>query len=272
MSFVYAVKDSIKISDVNYYKIDVFSDTKITFGKYGNIIWDKEKFKLIEKYGLIKCMIVSEKCCVSFAGNDIFRANELLTSIYKDRNVDPQSIIKKAYTIHCSCLDKNDIEFIVCFCDKYEQLHITCIKDGECYADVDSAYIGSSSSYKVMQHKRLLYNTKSINTIFDEVLNSTIDDSVGGFTIQASYSPFDKTFSYPQIYKTYYEKKQVVKPGQSVIVYGDASEGGYSLCYSKNQNELMIYVYQGQFSINYKMDLKSTNDKIKYFLLPNILL
>ena len=106
MSFVYAVKDSIKISDVNYYKIDVFSDTKITFGKYGNIIWDKEKFKLIEKYGLIKCMIVSEKCCVSFAGNDIFRANELLTSIYKDRNVDPQGIIKKAYAIHCSCLDK----------------------------------------------------------------------------------------------------------------------------------------------------------------------
>lgn len=73
MSFVYAEKIKNTIEDEQIQGIKIYSDTKVSIEGAVKTNWSEQQRKAIEKYGMCKSIIIDPKCCISFAGNNIYR-------------------------------------------------------------------------------------------------------------------------------------------------------------------------------------------------------
>lgn len=81
MSFVYAEKIKYTLEDKQIQGIKIYSDTKVSIEGAVKTNWSEQQRKAIEKYGMCKSIIIDPKCCISFAGNNIF----LLQKLFLDR-------------------------------------------------------------------------------------------------------------------------------------------------------------------------------------------
>ena len=131
--------------------MSVYSDTKVSFDNNPSN-WSEATQKVLKQYGLIKTLILNSTCCLSFAGNNHYYFNELLSTFETFGYFTEQQLCNQAYEIY-QRVPKDDIEFIICYVKSYEQ-HIVCIKDGK-MEECDKAWIGFYETYRTMQGYRM---------------------------------------------------------------------------------------------------------------------
>lgn len=264
MSFVYAKKIGKSIA--------IFADTKITFDQPDSItLFSRESQKKIIQFGMIKNIIISKNFCVSYAGNNIVYANELLQKI---NHVTLQEMLQLALDINLKG-KSNGAEFIICYANLDEQ-YIFQIKEGKC-TDVSVAWIGSYDAFAYFQGVRnhaFTSNVKSniphgveitfgTSTQTDEeseyqqlfdAFHKTVwdsgDGSVGGFVVPVLFDKKTNQFWYKGYIKSYAKMEQTTK-GLSLPMYQGAESGTYSVLFYESPRFIGIYIPQNFMGIIY---------------------
>ena len=278
MSFIYAEKGADKVDNQGLPYLFIYGDTKFTPvpGAPNIKNWGKRTFEIVSRYGLVKSMIGAPKCCVSFAGNDISYAHDLLTFVYTEKRCSYEKLLNKALAIHSS-VPENAIEFLICTVDNAENAHIHCIKNGKLDQDCPQAWIGSPFVHKALQAQRDFSVPKTEQSFslsqFQTAIEKASDDSVGGFITDIRYDYNNRTFAYSERLETHTGKDQIVKPGECIRLYDNAADGGYLVHYDESWSMFSLQIDQGDLSIVYTNESKyaepdSINDHTKYFMLP----
>lgn len=223
MSFVYAEKRNDTI--------DIHCDTKIGLDDYAGAIFSRRQKELVEKYGIIKTILICPEISISFSGNNIFLASKLFYQLCEKKEFTTQEVISMAYNIHLTG-KIDDIEFIVASSED-DMLSLCCIKEHEIHNDCSFAWIGSPMAHREFQEFRNKNNngnaSERTNMAFLETIQSCSDTSVGGFHIKAGYDPVDRIMNY-KCYKSFQDSKlQLVQPGDALRFCMDAKDGGFSL-------------------------------------------
>ena len=265
MSFIYAEKDSIS-EDGSKQRVNIFSDTKTTLTGAVLANWSERERKAIELYGFLKSVIIGPTCCISFAGNNTIYAQKLLKWIFEKRFVNDEEMIEKAMQLHLEA-NRDDIEFIICSSNTGKPV-ITCIKNGEIFKDVPSAWIGSQIAfYKLQELRKSSYTDISL---FTRAVYECGDDSVGGFVIQSTYN--GKEFFYPERLESSVYKSQIAQPGENIQLIDTAENGGYTVHFRESKCDVIMTFEQIDISViysaryRYKSDMES--DYKKHLMLP----
>lgn len=146
--------------------------------------------------------------------------NDLFNWMLESSPFEVSDLINEAYKIHLGAPNKDDIEFIVCEIESDSAGRIVCIKNGEMLDGQSSAWIGSPIAFGEMQRLRLetLKRNRSRPTnafsLFDDVVHSSVDDSVGGFTVKAGLC--DGAFHYGSYVRSYVHRIKTVRPGEAI--------------------------------------------------------
>lgn len=278
MSFIYAEKGETRYEDQLIPYLHIMGDTKFTplDGVPNAQNWGKKTFEIVSRYGIVKSMIIAPKCCVSFAGNNISYAHDLLTFIYSEKNYSNSKILKKALELHVSA-PENAIEFLFCTVDDTEIAHIYCIKNGKLDYDCPQAWIGSPEVHNALQAQRDFGISKAEQRFYPSQFQAAIeksgDNSVGGFITDIRYDFYNKTFVYSERLESHTGRDQIVQLGENIRLYDNAADGGYLVYYNENSSVFSLHIDQGDLSIVYVNGTKydephSINDHTKYFMIP----
>ncbi len=273
MSFVYAFKYEAEFDhDICKYT-DIYSDTKISLEGTSKYNWGEKTIKAIEKYGMVKSIIIAPKCCISFAGNNIAHAHKLLSILY-NQQFTKEYLLDLALGIHCAAPD-DDIEFIICLADEDNETELICIKDKKIQRDCSIAWIGSREAFRRVQEFRFKDpgNPKNCFGAFNYAINHCKDDSVGGFSINVQFDSISKRFIYPFRLETYVEREQKLVSGSQVKITGSAEEGACTIYYHSSNEDVALEIEQANLTLlytqKYRLDDRDIlNPGTKYFLLP----
>ena len=274
MSFVYAVKGSIDYNGDIQEFTHIYSDTKVSLVGVCKDNWGDRTREIIEKFGLIKSIIVSPKCCVSFAGNNIAYASKLLHQLSEMKQFSEKELIDLAWEIHINAL-KDEIEFIICLADEKDRTEIICIKNNSIQRNCQSAWIGSSDAFEYLQKYRMQNDTyqEAYFQAFTYAMRCCTDDSVGGFCIGVIFSSLTHQFEYQERLETAVEREQIVLPGMPIKISGNAEEGAATIHYYSSDAGVEIQIDQTNLTIiytsKYRLELSDCgNPKTMHFLLP----
>ncbi len=274
MSFVFAVKYTHEFDGCTKKLTYIYSDTKVSLDGTSKETWGDKTWTLVNKYGLIKSVIVGPKCCVSFAGNNIAHAHKLLSQLYYKGMFSEDELLELALNIHHNA-PVDDIEFIIAIADEEDETELVCIKDGEIRRNCISAWIGSQRAFSCMQEYRLgkPENSKLYATAFDHAMRCCGDDSVGGFSISVKYDSSERQFIYPCRLESEVVRAQEVMSGMQVNLTGSAEEGACTLYYHPSSEDFAIEISQANLTIlytkKYRLESKdSFNPHTQHFLLP----
>ena len=276
MSFIYANKEELKFGDEVIKQLHICSDTKATFGNnYSN--WTEKTKKAIDIWGIVKTLIITPKCCISFAGNNIIHVHKLLSWVDDQGTVSVDEMCEKAYEIHEAAPD-NDIEFIVCHIDSQNEHHITCIKNKKIEFDCVNAWIGSQETFLLMQEYRMKSFQDNLNvndtaSLFRKAVKGTNDTTVGGLFLIDVRTSLKNEFVYSEKLESVYDLPQTIQPGNPIVLFGSVSEGGYTVNYREGQEEVIIDIQQADLTVYFTKEYRLTefdanNHNSKYFLLP----
>lgn len=274
MSFVFAVKHTHEFDGCKKKLTYICSDTKVSLDGTSKETWGDKTWTLVNKYGLIKSVIVGPKCCVSFAGNNIAHAHKLLSQLYDKGMFSEDELLELALNIHRNA-PVDDIEFIIAIADEEDETELICIKDGEMRRNCISAWIGSQRAFSCMQEYRLgkPENSKLYATAFNHAMHCCGDDSVGGFSISVKYDSSEKQFMYPDRLEIEVVRAQEVMSGMQVNLTGSAEEGACTLYYHPSSEDVAIEIGQANLMILYtkkcRLESKdSFNPHTQHFPLP----
>lgn len=275
MSFIYAEKNYIRFQDERLPITHIYSDTRLTLDEASSLNWKPYTYNAIKRYGIIKSIILSPRCCLCFAGNNIGYAHQLLEQLYTLQSFTDEQLIDLAYQIHQSA-PIDDIEFIICLADEKDETHITCIKNNTIVTDNLSAWIGSRKAFETMQKIRIDKIKESgepginfTNQAYKRALVECGDNSVGGFDILIIYDCNKHSFFYAEKLELSTERVQIVGPGDSIRLNGPAEEGACAIHYHESSKDVLIDIEQADLSILYTRKLRIDTDLCsKYLLLP----
>lgn len=274
MSFIYAIKHTTEYEGDVYKCVDIYSDTKVLLEGTSKANWGDRTRKQIEKYGLIKTIIVSSKCCISFAGNNISHAHDLLCKLYEIQQFSEDDLLKLALTIHQRA-PKDEIEFIICLADETNETEIICIKNGEIQRNCTVAWIGSYDAFSCLQKYRFenLEHSDNFSTAFMYAVQHCGDDSVGGFCINVGFSNSSKEFLYKARMESVTERAKKLVSGMPILIGGNAEEGAYTAYYHESNEDVAIEIEQANITLLYTKKYRLhkedvLNPKTKHFLLP----
>ena len=278
MSFIYAEKAVFNEEGHIFPMLHVFSDTKLSFDEHSpnKANWGVPTLKRVEKYGIVKSMILSPKHCISFAGNDIAYVQDLLDYYYAKQSLPDDELLAKAFELH-KAAGQDEIEFIVCTVDDENKVHITCIKDGQLQSDCARAWIGSYKVFRKLREQQIQKagtpeeHDTSLGMIKYAVENGG-DSSVGGFIVQVRYDEYLQSFVYSERLETSLFAPQLVPLGAAIRLTGTASEGACSIHYRESSEDVIIDFEQGDFSVAYtrrfRYEADVSNQYIRHFMLP----
>lgn len=276
MSYIYAEKNCILIEDKKIPITHIYSDTKVTLDEASRLNWGTNTYNAINRYGMIKSIILTPRCCVSFAGNNIAYASKLLEQLYELQSFSDEQLYDCALKIHQSA-PPDDIEFIICIADDNDETHIACIKNNTIMFDCLTAWIGSRQAFQKMQEVRIgEVKSREIPVkipsggAFKRALQESGDDSVGGFDIVVVYDSNEHSFLYTEKIEITMERPQIVEPGKNVRINGTAQEGACAIHYYESSEDVLIEIEQADLSVLYtrKIRMEAGNTYTKYFLLP----
>lgn len=277
MSFIYAEKIKYHFEDEQLDLLKIYSDTKVKLTGAVKSNWSAKQQKYVEAYGIIKSVVVSPNCCVSFAGNNIMHANDLLSFLMERGTFTLYDVVGKAYEIHHNA-GKDDIEFLVCFGDGKEGTEIISIKNDSVNRDCPFAWIGSTDTFYEMQRLRTTsqQNYNSSGHFYREAVNSSVDDSVGGFVICTTYSSIRECFIYNEHNTMTYEKIQVVESGTMLKFSGDLEDGPFQMHVLETTDEVRVRFELIEreilYSSKYRLDpLDFDNQRTKHLWLPIVI-
>lgn len=277
MSFVYAKKYNEEINGEIFCRTNIFSDTKISLEGTSNCNWGAKTRKVLEKYGLIKSIIISPKCCISFAGNNIAHVHTLLSKLYDMEYFEEDKLVQTALDIHRKA-PKGEIEFIICLADEKNSTEIICVKEGNLYRDCSSAWIGSYDAFYYLRkyQENSATQSESAYSAFNYAIRSCKDDSVGGFDVIVMFDNNLCEFVYPERLLATYEREQKVKSGALVKIEGTAEEGAYTAHYCESNEDVIITIEQANITLYYTKKYRLQNEDVdnkytKHFLLPIVI-
>ena len=282
MSFIYAIKFPYDNFGQERENVQIFSETMITPRDTNGFQWGKRTLELVKRYGLIKSMILSPKCCFSFAGNDIRYANIFLDRLYKKRNCSDKELIELAFSVHKEA-GSDAIEFIICTADDEDRLTITCIKDGTVHYNCSVAWLGDKNVFERLQQLRLLDEEKNIFAAFKLAIEKSQQPekedgrfSVGGFIVQVMYRFSEHRFVYPFHFDTHVEREQTVKPGEDIRLFAPAEDGGYTATCRDSTKDFIIDLEQPNITIAYTdryryAEPDSINSSTNHLMLPMLI-
>ena len=272
MSFIYAEKSQEIINGQTINHTNIFSDTKTTLiGAYKRN-WSPEARTMINKYGFSKIINIAPKIAVAFAGNNTGNAHALLEWYYSQSIITVDDIIDKAYEIHMS-VDKDDIEFIICYADDNNETHIASVKEQIIQRECSSAWIGSYAAFRKLQELRSSHTTSF--ELFRTVVDECKDDSVGGLIICDKYYEYSQQFEFQERLEAIAYRKQSVRLGQAVQFSRPSETGDCTMHYIGDPNDVIISFFQNNttlvYSNRYRYTEKDANDPYtNKFLLPMI--
>lgn len=276
MSFVYAEKTNIVFDDETFNTLHIFSDTKLTIYGAVRANWGETTRRRIERYGIVKSMIIGPKCCISFAGNDITHANRLLEEIYSAGSLSDEDLLKCAYDIHMSA-PQDDIEFLICTANENDEVTITCIKDRQVNENCICAWIGSHAAYNMLRWKQEELSTGAYQHTSIEMMEQTIeecgDTTVGKYVVDVRYDRNQHSFVYSERLTSSYERNQIVRLGEKIKLGGTAEEGAYTAHFLESNTDVVIEIAQNDLTIlftnRYRLEEPhNVNDHTKHFMLP----
>lgn len=274
MSFVYAVKFPIECDGQTHKCTHIYSDTKISL--YGAVKsnWGDKTRRAVERYGLIKSIIISPKCCISFAGNNIALAHQLLETLYELKKFSEEELLHHAFKIHAEH-PSDDVEFIICLANEDGETEIICIKEHKIERNCLIAWIGSYDAFKTL--RKYQYENPTLSDDYLRAFTHTIhhcgDETVGGFAIYVLFNGLKKGFEYAERFETVTGRAQKVLPGMQMELVGSASEGAYTTYYRSSNEDVIIEFEQARVILLYTrkyrlQDEDTSNPHTKHFLLP----
>lgn len=274
MSFVYAIKHTIEYDGDVLKCTDIYSDTKVSIEGTSKANWGDRTRNQIEKYGLIKAIILSPKCCIAFAGNNISHAHSLFRKLYEIQQFSEEDLLNLALTIHRQA-PEDEIEFIICLADKTNETEIICIKNGEMQRDCTVAWIGSYDAFSCLQKYR--FENPALSDNFSAAFMYTVehcgDDSVGGFCVNVGFSNWSKEFLYKARLESVTERAKKLVPGMQIPIGGSAEEGAYTAYYHESNEDVAIEIEQANVTLLYTKKYRMHEEDVlnpdtKHFLLP----
>lgn len=233
MSFVLAERTKTDINGSVIRGIHIYGDTKIELDGAVKLNWPSTTYRAVRRYGISKIVIACPTLCIAFAGNNLWHVHELFSWMAGNSPFEVSDLIKRAHAIHLDAKSRDDIEFLICESDTVDSGRIVCIKEGEVLDDQVLAWIGSPIAFRELQEKRInalehgedrLPDTFSL---FDDLVHSSSDDSVGGFTINAVLR--EGEFHFNDYLRSYVYKSRLVRPGESVQLFDKKEDGGYTI-------------------------------------------
>lgn len=272
MSFIYAEKSQEIINGQTINHTCIFSDTQTTLiGAYKRN-WSPEARTMINKYVFSKIINIAPKIAVAFAGNNTGNAHALLEWYYSQSIITVDDIIDKAYEIHMS-VDKDDIEFIICYADDNNETHIASVKEQIIQRECSSAWIGSYAAFRKLQELRSSHTTSF--ELFRTVVDECKDDSVGGLIICDKYYEYSQQFEFQERLEAIAYRKQSVRLGQALQFSRSSETGDCTMHYIGDPNDVIISFFQNNttlvYSNRYRYTEKDANDPYtNKFLLPMI--
>ena len=276
MSFVYARKYEYEIEGEVRSGFALYCDTKILLEGAIKANWDAKRVELLDKYGIVKSSITCPKCCISYAGNNLRYAYELIRWLDNNGPCEQDSLLDAAFQIHRNASDPDEIEFIISAADENDEIDISVIKEGELKRGLESAWIGSYETFREMQRIALeaAENGRtdwSVRTCFQGAVESNVDDTVGGFVIGVGYH--DGEFVYEESLYSNVERKVSVSAGESIPLYNSAEKGGYTIVTTSYEGEPLLEFPQIGKAVLYTTKYRfagkeSETEELRYFLLP----
>lgn len=270
MSFVYAINSDDFL---------ILSDTKIELNEKLCNLWNAEEEKcLIKQLGLIKSVIISPNIVVCYAGNNINKAAEFFQKI-QVTDIDLESIVQIAFDIHNSSR-KDDIEFIIAFCDGIKR-ELISIKDKQVIRNCKIAWLGSWEAYnefkrleseisdEILKDKKAICYEENGNIteepinqslvqiwelekLFRKVVESGIDSTVGGMVVRIKIPEGEDTFQYMAgMYVVSSAWPQTVGAGQTISLFQGADKGSYCCNIYQSKYNFCCYIYEDALGIVY---------------------
>jgi len=233
MSFVLAERTRSALEGSTFHGIQIYGDTKVELDGAVRLNWPSITRRAVGRYGICKIAIPCPTLCVAFAGNNLWHVDELFSWMAENSPFEVSALISRAYEIHLDARSRDDIEFLICETDTDDTGRIVCIKNGEVLDDQISAWIGSPIAFRELQEMRMNLleresgHTPSVFSIFDEVIHSSSDDSVGGFTINVALR--DGEFHFNDYLCSHVYKERTVKPGEAIRLFDSREDGGYTI-------------------------------------------
>lgn len=257
MSFVFAEKMEATFR--------IYCDTKIGFNSFAGACYSQEQMALIKKYGIVKTTIICPEMSISYAGNNIFLASKLFSYLYKLKRFEINVVLDIALAIHLEAAP-DDIEFIIASCEN-QRFSLNCIKNGKLDEDCNFCWIGSKQAFSRFQQFRNERNENDASDRTDmaflDVVSGCKDGTVGGFRVAAEYDNSLKQIRYSHNITFQNSKSQLVKPGEAVIWYLSAADGGFSCEQIPiSCEELMLDIKQMEPNILYTRNKRCTREDL----------
>ena len=278
MSFIYATKYT---SDERHRKcVRIFSDTQVKPKDATTFNWGKRPLEWVQRYGLVKSMILTPKCCFSFAGNNIRFANVFLERLYAKRFCSDDELISLAFSVHQEAGQEN-IEFLFCIADESDHISITCVKDGRIDYDCHSAWLGSYDTFRELQKLHLEQGQEISWQIIRQAISNCQKKpdkedgrfGVGGFIVEVIYDFHLHQFLYTERMETWFERKQLVKLGDTIKLFATAEEGGYTAHYRESSRDFVVDLDQPKITVGFTSQYRlaeenSINSSTNHLMLP----
>ncbi len=276
VSFIYAEK--YRDENVGVESVRILCDTKIIPDEYTSMQFSKVQSDCVSKYGIVKSTICNPQLCISYAGNNILFAARLFSKLWDMKSFENDGVSAIALDVHNEAAalhstdDPNrydDIEFLITYYHN-GNFHIERVRQGTIERDLLLANIGSNEAFEVFQKGRLSLGgnvSKHTESVFQDVVAGCKDDSVGGRVVEIEYDRSADSFVFHWENAYYAEKPQIIKPGDNIILFTSASDGGYSyeVVHQDIQNVFFVIdqmkpaiLYSRQFRVSEK-DLQNPN-------------
>lgn len=275
MSFVYAINEE---------EFVIMSDSKITINDRLQKLWnDYESRRIVEQFGMIKNIIVSPNIAIAYAGNNIDGVALLLKKIL-NKSYSLEDIIEIAYEIHTSS-DFDNVEFIIGYYKSDNEKELISIKDGAIIRKCNRVWLGSYDAYKEFKRleemipekqyknqftvckisnggihyepidEKLAYEYE-LERVFKEIVQSNIDDSVGGMTVCMKVPNGGCGFEYMAEVGAYagFEKQQV-QSRENIKFYQGVGKGSYCYNVYQSNRDFVMYIEEDRLGIIYSNEV-----------------
>lgn len=244
MSFIFAEKHYDE--SLGRELCSLHCDTRIIPDPGSKTNFSKEQLEAVNKWGIVKCSILSPNLCIAFAGNNIKYAAELISKLFDLKRFELEEAIQIAFEIHSNTESVNDIEFIILAYEE-EMFKITSVREQTIIRDCQQCYIGSPDAYKFF---RSISSTKDISSAFEETVDGCKDRSVGGFHVSVIYGIEEQSFVYAYTRAFASFKHATVKQEAPIPFFLSAADGGFSYeIYDISLEEILLSIDQMEHKV-----------------------
>lgn len=253
----------------------IISDTKVSIDIGDSSVTANGKMRMSPLEGVLKTQIILPRMCVSFAG-DVEVAAEIIQSfvIQKPRDFHSMLIFYQRELIK----RESDTQFIIAMCDKKRAFLYKIDKNK--IETGDSFWIGDYRAFEDFQqyyhsekYKNMLFRQRVIHA-FEDLIAYTSVQTIGDFSISASYDERYGAFIYDDKVIAYRSKIMSVEANKETIMdEGNAEDGTYMvsvLISDRTDNQVVVLFFDKANVALMYMPITSTRRKLKPEIIRNV--